>query len=301
MYLKTFISLVFVLMLLACEGVMAQVLTVRAEDGRVELLVTSERKGVGYQIERSLDLWDWVGSFNHSVGSQAFSLRTDEVQNAFYRLNIWDLPADQTSMALIGDSTIMDFSYYGGNVGGWGEGFANHFRDDVIVVNLAQPGQSSKTYLESDWQIRNLKFVAADFVFIQFGMIDELSGQPEKRTTTEAYRANLESLVGIVRGFGGTPILVTPLTLREFGPDGNVVPYLDERSDTVLEVALSLECPSIDLNRLTKQFYQDLGETGSDGFTHTDQLHLLAPGARAFSKLVAENVPEFLQAFRVMD
>jgi len=66
-------------------------------------------------------------------------------------------------------------------------------------------------------------------------------------------------------------------------------------------VARSLSCPSIDLNRLTKQLYQDLGEAGTDGFTHTDQLHLLAPGAKVISELVAEHVPEFLQAYRVVE
>ncbi len=293
--------LILISLLHAGECVMAQVLTVRTVDGGVELVVSSERKDLGYQIERSFDLWDWVGSFNNSVGSHTFSVQEDDAESAFYRLNVWQLPVDETSMALVGDSTIMDFSYYSGRVGGWGEGFNAYFGDEVILVNLAQPGQSSKTYLESGWQVQNLKFVAADFVFIQFGMIDELSGQAEKRTAMEEYRANLVSLVKLVRGFGGTPILVTPLTLRKFDLDGKVVPYLDERSDVVLGVAQSLSCPSIDLNRLTKQLYQDLGEADTDGFTHTDQLHLLAPGAKVISELVAEHVPEFLQAYRVVE
>lgn len=301
MSLQSLKCLILVFLLHAGERVVAQVLTVYSEGGAVRLVVSSERKDVGYQIERSFDLWDWVGSFNHSVGSRTFSVQEDDAESAFYRLNIWQLPVDETSMALIGDSTIMDFSYYSGRVGGWGEGFGDFFGDDVTLVNLAQPGQSTKTYLESGWQVQNLKFVAADFVFIQFGMIDELSGQAEKRTTMEEYRANLVSLVQLVRGFGGTPILMTPLTLREFGPDGEVVPYLDERSDVVLGVAQSLKCPSIDLNRLTKQLYQDLGETDTDGFTHTDQLHLLAPGAKAISELVAKQVPEFLQAYRIIE
>ena len=298
---KSVIALSFLSVFLEYEPVCAQVLTVRNQGGRVELIVSSDRRDVGYQIERSLNFWDWLGNYNHSVGSQTFSLQSDEGQSAFYRLNIWQLSEDEASMALIGDSTIMDFSYYGGNVGGWGEGFGGHFNDRIITVNLAQPGQSTQTYLESGWQVQNLKFVAADFVFIQFGMVDELSGQPEKRTTMEDYRDNLKSLVELVRGFGGTPILVTPLTLREFDAEGKVVPYLDERSDVVLDVAQCLACPGIDLNRLTKKLYQDLGNAESDGFTHTDQLHLLAPGAKVISQLVADNVPEFLQAYRVIE
>ena len=298
---KSVTSLIFLALFLEYELVLAQVLTVRTVGGRVELVVSSYRKDVGYQIERSLDFWDWVGGFDHSVGSHTVSIPSDEAQSAFYRLNIWQLREDEISMALIGDSTIMDFSYYSGRVGGWGEGFGAHFNDQVILVNLAQPGQSTKTYLESGWQVQNLKFVAADFVFIQFGMIDELSGQPEKRTTMEVYRANLATLVELVRGFGGTPVLVTPLTLRQFDSGGTPVPYLDERSDAVLEVAQSLGCPSIDVNRLTKQLYQDLGEEASDGFTHTDRLHLVAPGAKVISKRVADNVPEFLKAYRVLD
>lgn len=301
MLIKCLIIPIAVSLLLGNPYLTAQILTVQNKSGAVELMVSSELKDIGYQIERSVDLWDWVGSSNHSVGSQTFTIQANEAQSAFYRLNLWQLPLDETSMALVGDSTIMDFSYYSGRVGGWGEGFEAHFKDELIIVNLAQPGQSTKTYLESVWQVQNLKFVAADFVFIQFGMIDELSGQPEKRTSMEEYQANLESLVGLVRSFGGTPILVTPLTLRKFDPDGKVIPYLNERSDAVLEVARSQGCPSINLNRLTKQLYQDLGDANSDGFTHTDQLHLLAPGAKVISRLVADNVPEFLQAYRVID
>ena len=89
MLLKSFTSLIFLALFLEHELVLAQVLTVRTVGGRVELVVSSYRKDVGYQIERSLDFWDWVGGFDHSVGSHTVSISSDEVQSAFYRLNIF--------------------------------------------------------------------------------------------------------------------------------------------------------------------------------------------------------------------
>lgn len=266
--------------------------------GDVSLQIFSDQKDVGYRVEVSTDFQDWLGIFNHSVGSQTLSINRDDIASAFYRLNIWQLSEDEIKLVIIGDSTAVDFSVYGNAAGGWGEGIPAQFGPNVVFANLAKPGQSTKTYLESDWQIKNLNWIAPDFVFIQFGMIDELSGQPEKRTTMETYRANLSALV---RGFGGTPILVSPITLRKFGEDGKVVPYLDERSDAMLEVAESLNCYSIDLNRLTKQLYNQLGEAGSKGFTHTDHLHLLFPGAKAIAGLVVDHAPEFLQPYRVAE
>jgi|SaaInlV_130m_DNA_2_1039683.scaffolds.fasta_scaffold207859_1 hypothetical protein len=66
-------------------------------------------------------------------------------------------------------------------------------------------------------------------------------------------------------------------------------------------VAVRVKCVSIDLNRLTKGLYSDLGEEGSAHLTINDRLHLLASGAELISGLVVQNMPDFLIPYLAQD
>src|SRR5690349_1816151 len=68
-------------------------------------------------------------------------------------------------IALAGDSTVTDKS-------GWGVGFAKAMKDDVEVLNFAQGGRSSRSFVnEGHWK----KVIDAkpDYVLIQFGHNDQ--------------------------------------------------------------------------------------------------------------------------------
>ena len=237
----------------------------------ITLAVTAEH-GLGYRIEKSVDWKEWHGVSDHWAESRSKTLQTQLGESAFFRLIIWELPYDPIKIALIGDSTIVDFSFFDGTFGGWGEALHTYFGPDVRVANIAVAGQSTKTYLDSQWQINNLKNIRPEFVMLQFGMIDEHSAEPEKRTTMEEYESNLESLVSLIRSFDGSPILVTPVTKREFGPDGKVVPWLVERSEIMRNLAEKLQCHFIDLNQMSKKLFNELGDTNSAHLTTDDKL-----------------------------
>lgn len=283
--------------LLASFLVQSQDLSISSGAHNEVILSVKAAPEMGYRIEKTVNMEEWHGVSDHWAESRSMGLQTQPGEQAFFRLNLWELPYDPIKIALIGDSTIVDFAFFDGTFGGWGEALHTYFGLDVRVANIAIAGQSTKTYLESQWQINNLVNVRPEFVLLQFGMIDEHSAEPEKLTTMEEYEANLESLVNLIRGFDGSPILVTPVTKRKFGPDGKVVPWLDERSETMRQLADRLQCHLIDLNQMSKTLFNELGDAESERLTTDDRLHFYAEGADLLAGLVASQVPAFLKPY----
>jgi lysophospholipase L1-like esterase len=277
--------------------VQSQDLSISSEAHHEVTLSVQAAPEMGYRIERSVNWEDWEGVSDHWAETRLLTLPVEPGEQAFFRLNIWELPYDPIKIALIGDSTIVDFSFFDGTFGGWGEALHTYFGLDVRVANIAIAGQSTKTYLESQWQINNLKNVRPEFVLLQFGMIDEHSAEPEKLTTMEEYEANLEELVHLIRGFDGSPVLVSPVTKRAFGADGKVVPWLDERTETMRKLAERLQCHFIDLNQMSKELFNELGDANSAHLTTDDHLHFYAEGADLLSGLVASKMPAFLKPY----
>jgi len=297
--MRTFIVCltIFTQSLLVPFVVQSQELSISLVSPNEVMLDVAAAPEMGYRIEKSVDWEEWHGVSDHWAESRSITLPTKPGEQAFFRLNLWELPYDPIKIALIGDSTIVDFAFFDGTFGGWGEALHTYFGLDVRVANIAIAGQSTKTYLESQWQINNLLNVRPEFVLLQFGMIDEHSAEPEKLTAMEEYEANLESLVNLIRGFDGSPILVTPVTKRKFGPDGKVVPWLDERSETMRQLADRLQCHLIDLNQMSKTLFNELGDEASEHLTTDDRLHFYAEGAGLLAGLVAGKIPAFLKPY----
>lgn len=86
---------------------------------------------------------------------------------------------DQIRVYLAGDSTM---KYYGddNSIGGWGEYVVNYFDDGVNIINKAEGGRSTRSYINQgrlDEIVSQVK--RGDYVFIQFGHNDN-------RTTEDA-------------------------------------------------------------------------------------------------------------------
>src|SRR5262245_130740 len=124
-------------------------------------------------------------------------------------------PVRASKIILIGDSTVAV-------QGGWGSSFcAEHVTSFAACVNLARGGRSSGSYIaEGSWELalgeaRTPGFVST-WIVIQFGHNDQ-PGKPGRSTdlATE-FPANLERYVREARAAGARPVLVTPLTRRQF-------------------------------------------------------------------------------------
>lgn len=151
-----------------------------------------------------------------------------------------------SKIVLIGDSTMAVKS-------GWGGAFCgDHVSSFVACIDLARGGRSSGSYrAEGSWALA-LKEIASGgfsdtYVLIQFGHNDQ-PGKPGRSTdlATE-FPVNMKRYVDEVRAAGATPILITPLTRRQF-KDGQLIDDLGPWAQAVKTVAAQTKTPLIDLH-----------------------------------------------------
>lgn len=166
-------------------------------------------------------------------------------------------PLHPYKIILIGDSTMAPHS-------GWGGAFcAKHVKSSVACLNLGRGGRSTRSYrAEGSWDVAlaeaKVPGYRGTWVLIQFGHNDQ-SGKPERWTEeTREFPANLTRYVEEVRAAGATPVLVTPLTRREFR-DGKLRNTLESWSDRVRAVAKALDVPLVDLNAVSAAQTQRMG------------------------------------------
>lgn len=176
-------------------------------------------------------------------------------------------PVRASKIILIGDSTTQ-----GGS--GWGGRFcSDHVVSLVACLNLARGGRSTSNYrAEGSWDIALAEMSTSayveTYVLIQFGHNDQ-PGKPGRSTdlATE-FPANLRRYVAEVRARGAIPVLVTPLTRRQF-IDGKLQNDLEPWAASVRTVAAETGTPLLDLNADSAAAVQVLGAMGSAQFAQS--------------------------------
>ena len=204
----------------------------------------------------------------------------------------------------IGDSTMANKKAEVYPETGWGQVFQTYFDSGVKVANHAVNGRSSKSFLtEGRWKVVLDSLRRGDFVFIQFGHNDEKFDKPllytEPQTT---FQQNLEKYVVETRKKGATPILMTPIVRRKFDVAGKLIDTHGKYPDAVRELASRLKVKLVDMQNLTFNFVEPMGDEPSKKiylWTPSDQnfpegrkddTHLSVEGATAFAGIVAREV-----------
>ncbi|HEY5226961.1 MAG TPA: rhamnogalacturonan acetylesterase, partial [Opitutaceae bacterium] len=162
---------------------------------------------------------------------------------------------------LAGDSTVCDQPYE--PFASWGQMIPRFFGDGIAVANHAESGESLKSFVAEN-RLAKLDTLMrpGDFLFIEFGHNDQKEkGEGVGAFTT--YKASLEHFVADARTHGVTPVLVTPVSRRTFGPDGRVVNSLGDFPSAVRLVASEQGVALIDLNAMTTTLYEALGPEGA--------------------------------------
>jgi len=192
-------------------------------------------------------------------------------------------PIRAYKVILVGDSTMAPGS-------GWGSMFcAEHVKSSVACLNLGRGGRSTRSYRqEGSWAIAlgeaKAPGYAETYVLIQFGHNDQ-SSKPERWTdrTTE-FPANLTRFVADVRAAGAVPVLVTPLTRREFRNgrlDNTLAPWAEE----VRSVARATGAPLVDLNADSAALVQRMGPARATELAMTPPLPAELAAARTSTTL----------------
>jgi len=178
------------------------------------------------------------------------------------------VPIRPVKVVLVGDSTTAV-------IGGWGPSFcARHVTSTVACLNLGRGGRSSGSYrAEGSWRVALGELQAPGYerryVLIQFGHNDQ-PGKPGRSTdlATE-FPANLRAYVQEARAAGAIPVLLTPLTRRQF-VDGRLQNDLEPWADATRRVAAELRVPLVDLNAESVAAVQAMGPAEAMRFAQTE-------------------------------
>lgn len=166
-------------------------------------------------------------------------------------------PIRASKIVLVGDSTTAV-------QGGWGPSFcAQHVTSFLACVNLARGGRSSYNYrAEGSWDIALHEMQKGPYesvyVLVQFGHNDQ-PGKPGRSTdlATE-FPDNLRRYVREIRAAGAQPVLVTPLTRRQF-KNGELLHDLEPWAEATRKVAAELDVPLVDLYARSQALVQGMG------------------------------------------
>jgi len=208
---------------------------------------------------------------------------------------------------LVGDSTVTDNA-------GWGLGFKQFLTDVAECINTAQGGRSSESFRrEGRWT--NALALKGDYYLIQFGHNNE-PGKPGRSTDMPTFVSNMVSYVEEARATGAKPILVTPLTRRQWDKEhpGKIKSSLAPYAEEVRKIAAEKHVPLVDLQARSIELCESLGPekclefsppkmvdgTNTGGY---DGTHLNARGHVLFARLVVEELrkaaPELAPVLRM--
>ncbi len=212
------------------------------------------------------------------------------------------LTATLFTIHLMGDSTMAEKDLpKAGQERGWGMMFPNFLDKDVQVINYAQNGRSTKSFIDLGlWDKVYNAVKPGDYVFIEFGHNDAKADDPARYAPAYgAYQDNLRTFIDGVREKGGTPVLLSPIARRWF-KDGK----LDRNCHTDYPAAMQAVAQEkgvtfIDMTTPTLDWIEGLGDEASKAYFmistgKNDNTHLVPAGARKVTEIVCDKIKEQL-------
>ncbi len=167
-----------------------------------------------------------------------------------------------TTLFLCGNSTVVDQNSE--PWASWGQMITRWFDSTVAISNHAESGLTARTFLGGNRLEKILTMLRpGDYVVCEFGHNDEKEKRPGDGAWYH-YVYNLKIFVDKVRAAGGHLIFCTPTQRRFWQDDQRHIK--DTHGDfpaAMLSVAEREHVPVIDLNGMTRTFFETLGFEGS--------------------------------------
>jgi len=215
--------------------------------------------------------------------------------------------AQKTSVYCIGDSTMANKKDPDRNPEhGWAQVLQPFFNDNIVVINKAVNGRSTKSFInEKRWDSIYKKLKKGDYVLIEFGHNDEKIEDSTRYTNPHtSYRYNLIRFVKESREKGAIPILLTSIARRNFNEKGVLVPTHGDYPLETRLVAQEYKVPFIDLEYYTELLEQSYGperskqlhlhyKAGENPYydkDKADDTHLSLKGATAIAQIAVEQI-----------
>lgn len=196
-------------------------------------------------------------------------------------LSAFSFKAKVTTIYLIGDSTVADYSlekdYQTKKFPqvGWGQVFQPFFQKDslklvknilgnakeVKIDDRAKGGRSTRTFFqEGRWSAVYKSLQKGDVVMMQFGHNDSSEEKTERYVNIEGYKEFLRLFINQTREKGATPIVLTPVARNYPWKEGKLTNTHGEYPQAAKDVAKELNVKLIDLNELSMEFFTSKGQ-----------------------------------------
>jgi len=188
----------------------------------------------------------------------------------------------------------------------WGQMFPNFLKPEVVVANYAESGETLLAFKRENRLQKILsQMKAGDYLFMEFAHNDQKPGGNHLDAMT-TYKDELKYFIAEAHKKGGKPVLVTSTNRRRFDENGKIVNTLEEFPEAMRQLAKDENIPLIDLNAMSKQFYEALGvENSKKAFVHfpansypgqnkplADDTHFNPYGAYELAKCVVQGIQE---------
>ncbi len=192
---------------------------------------------------------------------------------------------------IAGDSTSTDQP--GEPFNSWGQMITRFFQPTVAIANHGESGETIRSWIGERRLAKVLSLIQpGDFLLIQFGHNDmKEKGEGVGAFTT--YKADLKWTIAEARKKGVTPVLITPMNRRNFGPDGKVFNSLGDYPEAVRQTGKEENVAVIDLNAMSKTLYEAIGEPDSPkAFAPGDGTHHNNYGSYELAKCIVAAIQE---------
>jgi lysophospholipase L1-like esterase len=211
------------------------------------------------RVRHNRDGWG-SGTDDQLRGTKLYDYNMREISSSNVALDPTLAPwsTATTRIFVVGDSTASNYTASVAPRKGWGQVFDRSLKADAParVVNLAQSGRSSRSFITEGWfKVLADNLQAGDYVLIQWGHNDEkcdttgsldwvnrctypnnASGQIQLPTTLDkltagttaedlSFQRSLEKYIALARSRGATPVLITPVT--RINQDRTVTAYIE--------------------------------------------------------------------------
>ncbi|MFB3389622.1 rhamnogalacturonan acetylesterase [Flavobacterium sp. LAR06] len=215
--------------------------------------------------------------------------------------------AQKATLYTIGDSTMANKKDSDRNPEhGWAQVLQPFFSENIVVVNKAVNGRSTKSFIdEKRWDSIYKKLKKGDYVFIEFGHNDQKIEDSARYTNPHtAYRYNLIKFVKESRARGATPVLLSSISRRNFNEKGVLVPTHGDYPLETRLVAQEYKVPFIDLEYHTELLERSYGPEKSKALhlhfkagenpyydkDKADDTHLSLLGATKIAQIVIDQL-----------
>jgi lysophospholipase L1-like esterase len=196
---------------------------------------------------------------------------------------------DIPTVYIAGDSTSTDQPFEPFN--SWGQMLPRFFKPEIAVANHGESGESLRSFYGEKRFDKVMSLIRpGDYLLIQMGHNDQKDTAPGAGAFT-SYKDFLKQMVAAARAKGVTPVVITPMNRLTFDADGRITNSLGDFPEAVRQVAREDHVALIDLNAMSKPFYEALGPVAAHkAFAGNDTTHHSNYGSYELAKCVVQGL-----------